>query len=316
MACERDVLEPLWHPSSTASVVADTVGHGAVENHFRGAAPDGVPPSRARAHVSVATQTISSLRELIDSAHLISTFAVRDIRVRYKQTVLGVGWAVFQPLSLMLAFSLVFGSLARVPTHGVPYPIFAYSTLVFWMFFSTAMVQGTLSIMANAALVRKVFFPREILVLAVLLSTGFDLAVALSFLLALLVYYHIAITWVALWIVPLFFTQVVFTLALTLITSTLHVRFRDIAHVLPLALQVWMFVTPVAYPLDAVPGRWRTLYVLNPMAPIIEGYRRILLHHTPPEQHDVGVVLAVSLVLLSLAYLVFKRAERTFADIL
>ena len=267
-------------------------------------------------HHQLSTRTVSALRELVQYSHLIPSFAARDIRVRYTQTILGVAWAILQPFSLMLVFTLVFGALSPVPTHGIPYPIFAYSTLVFWTFFSTATMQGTLAIMANAALVRKVFFPREVLLLAVLLSTGFDLTVACLFLLALLAYYQIALTWTALCIFPLLVTEVLFTLALVLITATLHVRFRDIAHALPLALQVWMFLTPVAYPLDVVPAGWRGLYLLNPLAPIVEGYRHVLLRKTPPDLHALGVALVVSLVLLSLSYVVFKRAERTFADIL
>ena len=255
------------------------------------------------------------LRELVGASHLIVRFAARDVRVRYKQTVLGFGWAVAQPVSLMLAFTLVFGRFAHMPSDGIPYPLFTYSTLIFWTFFSNTVSQGTAAITANASLIRKIYFPRETLLLSVMLSASLDLAVALSVLVALFVYYQVSLPATFIWVLPLFFVQIAFTLGIICITSSIHVRFRDIGFVLPLALQLWMFATPVAYPLSVVPERFRSIYMLNPMVVIIDGYRQALLHGQAPPLTSLGIFGLGALALSVAAYLMFKWGERTFADV-
>jgi ABC-type polysaccharide/polyol phosphate export permease len=259
---------------------------------------------------------MNPLRELVQYSYLILSFARRDIRARYKQTALGAAWAVLQPLSLMIVFTLVFDKVARIPTDGTPYPLFSFSTLIFWSFFSSSMAQGTMAMTANSNLVRKIYFPRETLLLAVMLSASLDLAIACVMLGVLLVFYGTAITWTVLWVPALLALQVLFTLALVCFTSAVHVYFRDIGHALTLGLQLWMFATPVAYPLSVVPESVRSLYLLNPMAPIIDGYRRAILYGLPPDVPRLGTVLVFVVVLLSLTYAGFKRAERTFADVI
>lgn len=256
------------------------------------------------------------VRELAQYAHLILSFARRDIRARYKQTIFGIAWAILQPLSLMVVFTIVFGKFARVQSDGVPYPIFAYSGLIFWTFFATTISQGTVAMTANANLVRKIYFPRETLLLAVLISAALDLGIALVFFGAMVVYYQITLSWAVLWVVPLLVLQGLFTLAIVCVTSAIHVYFRDIGHALPLCLQLWMFATPVAYPLSIVPTWLLPVYLLNPMAPIVEGYRRALLHAESPELRYVAFGLVLALFLLSITYVSFKRAERTFADVI
>jgi len=275
----------------------------------------------------IGTQTIGSavergpsllahLRELRQYSHLVLSFAQRDIRARYKQTLFGVAWAVVQPFSLMLVFTLVFSKLARISSGDIPYPIFAYSALAFWGFFATTISQGTVAMTANGTLVRKIYFPRETLLLAVVASTAFDLVIALGLLSALLVYYQIAVGWTLLWVVPLLVLQALFGLAVICLTSSIHVFFRDVAHGLPLLLQLWMFATPVAYPLTIVPDAWRPFYLLNPMTWIIEGYRRVILEGRSLDLQNLAVAFLVAALLLVLAYGVFKRAERTFADVI
>ena len=259
---------------------------------------------------------MNHLRELISHAHLILSFARRDLRAKYKQTFFGAAWAVIQPLSLMVVFTLVFSMFARVDSEGVPYPIFAYSALIFWTFFASCVSQGTIAMTANAALVRKIWFPRETLLLAVMISAFVDLAVAAIVLAGMFVYYQIAVSWTVFWVVPLLALQILFTLAVILVTSPMHVHFRDIGHALPLLLQLWMFATPVAYPLGSVPEWLRPLYMLNPMAGIVDGYRRVLLRGLPPDFTVLGVALVVAMLCCAGAYLLFKRAERTFADII
>jgi lipopolysaccharide transport system permease protein len=256
------------------------------------------------------------LQELADNAHLVLSFAKRDIRAKYKQTILGVAWAVIQPVSLMIVFTLVFSLFARVPSEGIPYPIFSYSVLIFWTFFATSLSQGTVAMTANATLVRKIYFPRETLLLAVMLSALVDLGVAGLILVAMFVYYQVALSWAALWVIPLLALEVLFVLAVILMTSSLQVYFRDMGHALPLLLQLWMYASPIAYPLTSVPEWLRPFYLLNPMAGIIDGFRRALLHGEHPDFTYLGIACPVIVIALAGAYLFFKRAERTFADVI
>lgn len=263
-----------------------------------------------------ARRLMHPIRELLQYSYLILSFARRDIRARYKQTALGAAWAIVQPLSLMVVFTLVFDKFAKISTDGTPYPLFSYSVLIFWSFFASAMTQGTLAMTSNANLVRKIYFPRETLLIAVLLSSGLDLVVAFGMLLALMTIYGVAATWTMLWVLPLLGIQVLFVFALVCLTSAVHVYFRDIGHGLSLGLQLWMFATPVAYPLSVVPESIRPLYLLNPMVPIIDGYRRALLYHQTPDLPRLGLTLVFVVALLGTTYFVFKRAERTFADVI
>jgi lipopolysaccharide transport system permease protein len=259
---------------------------------------------------------MNPLRELADNVHLVLSFAKRDIRAKYKQTLFGVAWAVIQPLSLMIVFTFVFSVFARIPSEGLPYPIFSYSVLIFWTFFASCLSQGTVAMTANAALVRKIYFPRETLLLAVMLSALVDLAIAAIILVGMFLYYGVSLSWTALWVIPLLGLQVLFVLTVILITSLVQVFYRDAGHALPLLLQLWMYASPIAYPLSSVPEWLRPIYLLNPMAGIIDGYRRALLHGTHPDLTYLAVAYAVNVLALGVAYLLFKRAERTFADVI
>ena len=259
---------------------------------------------------------MNHFKELAQHAHLIMSFAQRDIRAKYKQTLFGVAWAVIQPLSLMVVFTFVFSMFAHVESDGVPYPIFAYSALVFWTFFASSVSQGTIAMTANAALVRKIYFPRETLLLAVMISAFLDLAIATTVLAGMFIYYHVAVTWTILWVVPLLVMQVLFTLCVILVTSAIHVYYRDIGHALPLLLQLWLFATPVAYPLTSVPVWLRPIYMMNPMAGIIDGYRRALLQGVAPDAGFLATSFPIIALATFLAYIAFKHAERTFADVI
>jgi len=248
--------------------------------------------------------------------HLVTSFARRDIRAKYKQTFFGAAWAIIQPASLMIVFTFVFSVFNQVGSEGFPYPIFAYSALIFWGCFAACVTQGTIAMAANAALVRKVWFPRETLLLAIMISALVDLAVAACVLAAMFLWYKVPLQWTALWVLPLLFLQLLFTFAVILLTSAAHVHFRDIGHAVPLLLQLWMFATPIAYPLATVPARFRPIYDLNPMVGVIDSYRRVLLHGQPPSLGYVATSTFVGIVFAGLAYLVFKRAERTFADVI
>lgn len=256
------------------------------------------------------------LAEFWEHKDLTLSFAVRDIKARYKQTALGAAWAVLQPFSLMVVFTLVFSRFAQVPSDGVPYPIFSYSGLIFWTFFATAVSQGTAAIVANSNLVRKIYFPRETLLVSIVLAAGLDLAIAGVIFGVMMGYYQIPVAATVLWVPVLLTVQTLFALAVVCFTSAIHVTLRDIGHGIPLLLQLWMFATPVAYPLTVVPARLLPFYQLNPMTPIIDGYRRVILHGQPPDLPALATATVITLLLLAVGYVFFKRAEGTFADVI
>ncbi len=256
------------------------------------------------------------LSDLWRHRDLTWSFALRDIKARYKQTALGAAWAVLQPFSLMVVFTLVFSRFARVSSDGVPYPIFSYTGLIFWSFFSMSVAQGTVAIVANASLVRKIYFPRETLLISVIISAAIDLAIAALIFAGMLAYYRIALAWTVLWVPVLLVVQTLFALAVICVSSAVQAYYRDVGHALPLGLQIWMFATPVAYPLSAVPEGLLPFYVLNPMTPVIDGYRRAVLHGQSPDLASLSTAATVTLVLVVLGYSLFKRAERTFADVI
>ncbi len=256
------------------------------------------------------------LREFWRHRELTLSFALRDIKARYRQTALGAAWAVVHPFSLMVVFTLVFSRFAKVSTDGIPYPIFSYTSLIFWTFFAATVSQGTVAMTANASLVRKIYFPRETLLIAVILCASLDLLIAATIFGGMLAYYRIAVSVTALWIPVLLVLQTLFALAIICLSSALHVNYRDLGHGLPLVLQLWLFATPVAYPLSLVPEALKPFYVLNPMAPIIEGYRRVILLGLPPDPVQLLQAAVIVLAFAAAGYAFFKRAERTFADVI
>jgi len=247
---------------------------------------------------------------------LILSFALRDMKSRYRQTALGAAWAILQPLSMMLVFTILFSLFAKIPSDGMPYPVFAYSGLVFWTFFANILTGGTFAMVANSPLIRKIYFPRETLLIAVIMAGTLDLAVATMLFGALLAYYKVSLTLSVLWVLPLLLLQMVFSLGLVSLLSAIHVNFRDIGHGLPLLTQLWMFATPVAYPLSVVPKWLLPVYMLNPMTPIIDGYRRAILQGEPPDFGALAVAAILIFLYTGLALTAFKRAEGTFADVI
>jgi lipopolysaccharide transport system permease protein len=247
---------------------------------------------------------------------LVVSFALRDIKARYKQTALGIAWALLQPLSMMLVFTLVFSVFAKVPSDGVPYPIFAYSALIFWTFFANSISTGTVSMVANATLIRKIYFPRETLLTSVVLAGCLDLMIACILFAGMLVYYKIAVSLAVLWVIPLVVLQILLAIGISSLTAAAHVNFRDIGHGLPLMLQLWMFASPVGYPISVIPNWLRPFYMLNPMAAIIDGYRRAVLLGTAPDLPGLAVSVVITVGIVMVGFPVFKRAERTFADVI
>jgi lipopolysaccharide transport system permease protein len=256
-----------------------------------------------------------NLRDLWLSRELIYFMTWRDLKVRYKQTMLGVGWAVLQPFLTMVVFTIFFGELAQVPSDGVPYPIFSYTALLPWGLFSKALQDASRSLVQNRHMITKVYFPRIILPLSSTLAGVVDFAIAFLVLLGMMVYYGMAPT-SAVWTLPLF-------LLLTLITalgaglwfSAINVLYRDVMYVMPFLTQFWMFITPIVYPASMVPEKWRVLYALNPMTGVVEGFRWAMLGTTAEPPITMLVTSAVvSILALVSGLFYFRRMERLFAD--
>jgi lipopolysaccharide transport system permease protein len=256
-----------------------------------------------------------SLGDLWAYRELLYFLVWRDVKVRYKQTALGAAWAILQPLATMFIFTLVFGRLAKVPSDGVPYPVFAYCALLPWQMFANAVSESGNSVVNNQQLVKKVFFPRLLIPIAPILTGLVDFSIAFV-LLALMMFHYGIRPSAAVVAVPLFLLLAVATaLGIGLWLSALNVQYRDVRHVIPFLVQFWLFATPVAYPSSLVPAKWRLLYGLNPMAGVVEGFRWALLgtHNSPGPMLAVSVAAVLVLVVGGMMY--FRRMETTFADL-
>jgi lipopolysaccharide transport system permease protein len=259
---------------------------------------------------------IDHLRTLYRYRDLLWMWTLREIRIRYKQSFLGAAWAVLQPLALTAIFTLVFSYFVRISSDGIPYVVFAYTALLPWTLLSTSISFAVPSLVNNAQLVTKIYFPREILPLAAIGAALLDFLVALVVFAALLVLYQVPITGVSLWVPLLLAMQVLLMLGISLLAAGINVFYRDIRFVVPLALQLWMYATPIIYPVSMVPEWLRPFYMLNPMAGIVDSYRRVLLQGQAPVAVDLLSAGAMSLLLFVLGYTFFKRAEPAFADIM
>jgi len=259
---------------------------------------------------------LRELRELWHYRDLFYTLTVHRIKVRYKQSVLGLAWAILQPLSLMLIYTVIFSVIAKVPSEGAPYAIFAYAALLPWTFFSSSLTNATQSLVSHSQLVTKVYFAREILPLTYVSAALFDFAVASTFLIGLFIYYEVGITIYALWAIPIVLLIATLATAFSLFFSALQVWFRDVGVAMPLLLQIWMFATPVVYPLSAVPLWLRGFYALNPTVGVIENFRRVVLQGVAPDFYSLAISAIAAAILLPLAYLYFKRVEATMADVI
>jgi lipopolysaccharide transport system permease protein len=254
--------------------------------------------------------------ELWQYRELLYFFAWRDVKVRYKQAALGVAWAIMQPLLTMLVFTLFFGRLAKVPSDGIPYPLFSYCALVPWMYFAGVIAQSGNSLVLNASLITKVYFPRVLLPASGTVSGLLDLAVSSAMLVALMVYYHVKPTWAILLLPIPVLALVSFTLAVSLLLAAVNVKYRDVKYIIPFMTQVWMFVTPVIYPTSLVPAQYRSLLALNPMWGVIDAFRACVL---PGRSVDPGMLVVSGVVIVSsliVAALYFHKSEELFADII
>jgi lipopolysaccharide transport system permease protein len=240
----------------------------------------------------------------------------REIKIRYKQAAIGIGWAILQPVIAMLIFTAIFGYFARIPSDGVPYAVFAFTAILPWTYFSEAFRRGGTGLVEDADLIRKIYFPRLIIPLAMVVAPLVDFLLSFLVLLVLLAWYGIMPT-ANIVFLPLFlFVAMVLALAVSLWLGPINVRFRDIKHTLPFLIQIWMYASPVVYPLSMVPERWKLLYSLNPMVGVIEGFRWALLGKENPDFLAMSVSLFLIVLVLLGGIVYFKKMERFFADVI
>jgi lipopolysaccharide transport system permease protein len=265
------------------------------------------PPDRWRA---------LRLREIVQYRDVLYFLTKRELQIRYKQSIFGLGWAILQPLALAFIFALFFGRLANIPSDGVPYPVFALTGLVPWVFASGAVTQAAASLVADANLVSKVYFPRMVVPASRILSLLLDLVIATAVLVVFLLAYGVGLDWTAL-LLPLFYLLALVTvMGLGLLLSALNVSYRDIVLVVPLAVQVWLFTSPVVYPGSLVSGDWIYVYALNPMVTVLNGARWALLGAEAPNIATVGISVGAALLILAAGMAYFRRTELYFADVI
>lgn len=279
------------------------------------------PPQQTHATPNLVIEPTRRLLDLDlyalwEYRELLYFLAWRDMKARYAQTVIGVGWAILQPFITMVVFTVVFSNLAHMPSDGLPYPIFAYTALLPWTYFARSFERSGTSLVGEANLIKKVYFPRLIIPISATLGGLVDFAVSLVILLGMMAWYGIVPTWGVLTLPLFLLLTLVTSLAGSIWLSALYARYRDVAATIPLLTQVWMYISPVVYPISLVPEQWRLLYSLNPMVGVIEGFRWALLGKASPDfgAMAVGGVVVAALLLCGTIY--FKHVERTFADVI
>ncbi len=255
------------------------------------------------------------LRELFKYRELLYFLTWRDVKIRYKQTILGGAWAVIQPMMTMIVFSIFFGKLAKIPSDGVPYPIFSFAALVPWTLFSNGLTKTSTSLVGNANLIRKVYFPRLVIPISGVLSGFVDFLIAFGVLLIMMLAYGIMPTWRFIFLPLLILLVLMTSLSTGFWFSALNVRYRDVRYIVPFLSQFWLYATPIAYPSSLLSEPWKTLYGLNPMVGVVEGFRWVLLGTNVSVGPIISVGISIVLLLFAGGVIYFRRMERTFADV-
>jgi lipopolysaccharide transport system permease protein len=256
-----------------------------------------------------------NFKELWRYRELIYFLTWRDIKVRYKQAVLGIVWAIIQPLLTMVVFTVIFGNLLKTPSQDIPYPLFSLTALLPWQLFSTALQRSSVSLVGNANLITKIYFPRLVIPISSIMAALVDFGISFIVLLGVMAHYRYWPGWNVLWLIPLVVLALLTALAIGLWLSALNVQYRDVQHMVPFLIQILMYASPIVYPIDTIPeGIWRSLYALNPIVGIIQGFRWALVGGDPP---DVTMAFSVGMVLILLfgGLFYFRRMEKIFADI-
>ncbi len=292
---------PDLHPSKSLNRVVQTPARPVKVIH---------PPS-----FSVST-IFTGLRTLAQYSDLLYTLSLFRLNVRYKQSVLGWTWAAVQPLALMGIYTIIFTRVTTIATGGVPYPVFVFSALLPWIFFSSTISNAVNGLILYPNLLTKMYFPREIIPLSYVLAALTDFCIASVLLTGVMAYYKVPVTWHLLYAIPIVFILGGVAAAVALFLSAIQVRFRDMGLAMPFLLQIWMFTVPVVYSLQSVPARLRTWYLLDPVAGLIEDFRQVVVHGTPPGLRSLVFCGALTIVGLALAYAFFKSSEATMADVI
>jgi len=253
---------------------------------------------------------------IVKHRELLYTLTWRHIKVRYKQSFLGIGWAILQPFVTMVVFTVVFSKLLNVPSNDIPYPIFVYSAILPWSFFSKSVSQATVSLVGNVNLITKIYFPREIIIYSIILANGFDFIIAAIIYVVMMIYFNVLVNWNILFIFLLIFIQIILTVGVSLLASAVNVKYRDVGYVLPFFLQLWMYACPIIYPISLIPDSYKLWYMINPMAGIIHSYRGILTQGIQPDFVNLGIPILITAIVVILSYKYFKKAEAYFADII
>lgn len=271
-------------------------------------------PDQPLVVVEAGARSFINFKHLWAYRDLLYFLIWRDVKVRYRQTLLGAAWAILQPLLTVAIFTFIFGIVAKINSNGIPYPIFAFSALLPWTFFANAVSSSGNSVINNSHLITKVYFPRLLIPIAPVCSGLVDLAVAFPVLFALLLYYRIPLTLTVLMLVPLIMLTAFLAIAVGIWLSAMNVKYRDIKFVIPFLIQIWMYLSPIAYPTTAIPAKWRTIYSLNPFVGIAEGYRASIFGGSF-DWVALAVSLVLTVVILLIAVYQFRRMEREFADV-
>lgn len=266
--------------------------------------------------VTTGRNMIDNLQTLWEHRDLLWMWSVRETSVRYKQSLLGISWAVLQPLAFTLMFTLVFSLVIEVPTAGIPYPVFSFTAMLPWTLLATSVSFGVSSLVNNMNLVTKIYFPREILPLAAVAAAGVDFLVAAMLFALMLIWYRIPMTLAVVWLPLLILIQLALIVGVVLIGAGVLVFFRDVRFLVPLGLQLWLYASPVIYPSSLIPAQWQWLYCLNPMVGLLESYRAVLLYGQLPSPLLLTPSVVIAVLLLFGGYSWFKRIEPAFADLI
>ncbi len=255
-------------------------------------------------------------KNLYNNREILYQLTLRQIKARYKQSVLGIFWVILKPLFMMIIFTIIFSKMVKVPTDGIPYPIFSYCALLPWQFFSSAFSTATSSLVGSSNLIQQIYFPREIFPLSSIIASLFDFLIASTIFITFLIYYKINITFISFYAILLFMIQGLLIIGLSLFGSALNVFYRDVGHALQFIIQIWMYATPIIYPLSIVPEKILPVYLLNPMAGIIDGYRKVIIQGLSPNWTYIGISASVTLLCLFFSYKYFRKVEMKFADLI
>jgi len=311
------MIQPANTPASPSCAPAEAALDVAL---WKGASPEASRPARRIKVIGPPKFSLGmislGLRTLVQYSDLVYTLSVFRLYVRYKQSLLGWAWAVLQPLALMGIYTVIFSHVTTVKTGGSPYPIFVFSALLPWIFFSSSIGNAVHGLVTYPSLLTKMYFPREIIPLSYLAAGVADFCIASIILVGLMLHYRVPLTWNLLWGIPILIILGGFAAAVALLFSALHVRFRDVGLAMPFFLQIWMFAVPVVYSVQSVPVRFRKLYLLDPVAGLIENFRRVVVFGEAPDIAALALALAMTIVGLAIAYGYFKSTEAVMADLI